>query len=133
MSVIYVYVLSARYFFGQILPVIHMIFYITFHFLYCSTMLLHSLFRMGESDYLYDNLSAVAILRKRKIYFSFYSFGANCLRLACASEIQFLWRLFDEILIHRECSRLPRSFLAKKTAGYEPCALAPLRFCPLQT
>ena len=30
-------------------------------------MLLRSLFRMGESDYLYDNLNAEAILRKRKI------------------------------------------------------------------
>jgi hypothetical protein len=94
-----------------------------------------------QSDYLYDNLSAVAILRKRKIYilgkekyiYFFYSLGANSLRLACASEIQFLLRLFDEILIHRECSRLPRRFLAKKNAGIEPCALAPLRFCPLQT
>ncbi len=48
----------------------------------------------GSSDYLYDNLSAVAILRKRKIYIFFYSFGANSLRLACASEIQFLFESF---------------------------------------
>jgi hypothetical protein len=56
----------------QILPVIYMIFYITFHFFYFSTMLLIALFRMGESDYLDDNLNAEAILRKRKMIFFFY-------------------------------------------------------------
>ena len=57
---------------GQIFPVIYMIFYITFHFFYCSTMLLIALFRMGESDYLDDNLNEESILRKRKMIFFFY-------------------------------------------------------------
>jgi hypothetical protein len=56
---------------------------------------------MGESDYPYDNLSAIAILRKKKnIYFPFFLLAQiACKRLACASEIQFLLRLFDEIPI----------------------------------
>jgi hypothetical protein len=80
-------------------------------------MLLHSLFRTGESDYLYDNLSAVAILRKRKINI-FYSFGANSLRLACASEIQFLLRLFDEILIPTRMQSLAMIFSSIKNSLY---------------
>jgi hypothetical protein len=54
-----------------------MIFYVTFHVFYYSTMLLHSLFRMGESDYLYDNLNAENILRKKEKYVFFYSFSTN--------------------------------------------------------
>jgi hypothetical protein len=37
---------------GQILPVIHMIFCITFHVFYCSTMLLPKPISHGENDYL---------------------------------------------------------------------------------
>ena len=70
-----------------------MIFYITFHVFYCSTMLLHSLFRMGQSDYLYDNLNAEAILRKRKIYIYIFILLAHIANYRGKKEIikLFVW------------------------------------------
>ena len=54
---------------------IHMRFiYITFRFYYCSTMLLHSLFRMGESNYLFDNLMQKALSERKKIGYIFLFF-----------------------------------------------------------
>jgi hypothetical protein len=59
----------------DLVSVMHMTFYITFHVFYYSTMILHSLIHMGQSDYLYDNLNTEAILREKEIYiYIFYSF-----------------------------------------------------------
>jgi hypothetical protein len=77
----------------QILPVIHMILYITFHVFYFSTILLHNLFRMGEKDYLYDNLNTEAILRKRQMLIFFVLFT----QISTSSKIDILLRLFDWI------------------------------------
>ncbi len=49
----------------------------------------------------------------KEIYIFFYSFGANSLRLACASEIQFLLSLFDEILPNQNAVACHDLFLNK--------------------
>jgi hypothetical protein len=68
-----------------------MILYITFHVFYFSTILLHNLFRMGEKDYLYDNLNTEAILRKRQMLIFFVLFT----QISTSSKIDILLRLFD--------------------------------------
>jgi hypothetical protein len=60
---------------GQILPFIYMIFYVHFHIFIAQQCLFHSLFRMGESNYLYDNLGYKSLSQtKRKILFFLFIF-----------------------------------------------------------
>ncbi len=75
-----------------------------FHIFIAQQCFFHGLFRMGESDYLDDNLMTEAILMKRKMIFFLFLLVATT---------QYLFHDFDWIVSPQECNRLSWSFLTE--------------------
>jgi hypothetical protein len=83
----------------QILPVyLHDILCHTSNFVLLNNASFHRLFRMGESDYLYDNLGYRSLSQTKKKIFFYLSFFEERI---CRVEIHMLFRIvFLEIEDH---------------------------------